>query len=286
MKTLKYISLVIISGLLLSGCEKIEFLNLKRNNPLDGKNVDEPVAQGEYPSVVQEEDSSNLKPVVFDMVFVQGGTFSMGCTSEQGSGYNDEYPVHQVTLSDFYIGKYEVTQAQWKAIMGNNPSYFKGDNLPIEYISWDDVQEFIQKLNARTGKNYRLPTEAEWEYAARGGSQSRGYMYSGSNNAEEVAWYRYHSEENTHLVGTKKANELGIYDMSGNVWEWCNDWYGNYGSSMQINPVGASSGSYRVNRGGSWDSYGARYCRVAVRSYDLQGDRHYSVGFRVACSSE
>jgi formylglycine-generating enzyme required for sulfatase activity/predicted Ser/Thr protein kinase len=236
------------------------------------------------------------------MVYVSGGTFTMGCTSEQGSRcFNNEEPVHQVTLSDYYIGKYEVTQAQWKAVMGSNPSAHKGDNLPVEQVSWNDTQDFIRKLNAKTGKNYRLPTEAEWEFAARGGNNSRGYKYSGSNQAETVAWYYENAgdyrknnsdwsydeavKNRTHLVGTKQANELGIYDMSGNVWEWCNDWYGGYSSGSQTNPQGASSGSYRVYRGGSWLDF-AWFVRVLCRPHGLPGDRRDYGGFRLASSSK
>jgi formylglycine-generating enzyme required for sulfatase activity len=219
------------------------------------------------------------------MVFVQGGTFRMGCTAEQQDDCDgDEKPVHEVTLSSYYIGKYEVTQAQWEALMGSNPSKFKGGNLPVENVSWDDVQVFIERLNAATGKRYRLPTEAEWEYAARGGKRSRNYKYSGSNSVEDVAWMDNNSGETTHPVGTKKANELGIYDMSGNVFEWCHDWYDDYPDSAQNNPVGASSGSYRVGRGGSW-SYYAGICRMAIRGSRSPGRRDGLLGFRVACSS-
>jgi formylglycine-generating enzyme required for sulfatase activity len=218
------------------------------------------------------------------MVYVEGGTFTMGCTSEQGSDCWDwENPVHQVTLDGFYIGKYEVTQAEWKEIMGTSISqqrdkagasslYGTGDNYPMYYVSWDEVQEFIRKLNAQTGGNYRLPTEAEWEYAAKGGNQSQGYKYSGSNNASEVAWYDNNSSSSTHPVGQKKANELGIYDMSGNVWEWCSDWYGSYSSNSQVNPKSPSSGSCRVVRGGSWGING-RYVRVSDRYDGSVGDR-------------
>jgi formylglycine-generating enzyme required for sulfatase activity len=225
-------------------------------------------------------------PGELEMVFVQGGTFTMGCTSEQGSDcFDDERPAHTVNLSNYYIGKYEVTQAQWKVVMGSNPSYFKGDNLPVENVSWNDVQEFIRKLNSQTGKNYRLPTEAEWEYAARGGNQSKGYKYSGSNSAGEVAWYYDNSGNKTHPVGQKKGNELGIYDMIGNVWEWCQDWDGTYSSNSQKNPVGASSGSRRVDRGGGWKHNAVR-CRVAFRSSDSPSDRGSDLGFRLACSSK
>jgi formylglycine-generating enzyme required for sulfatase activity len=222
-----------------------------------------------------------INGVDFEMVYVAGGTFTMGCTSEQGGDCEkDEKPAHQVTLSDFYIGKYEVTQAQWKAVMGNNPSYFEGDNLPVEWVSWDYIQEFIRKLNQQTGNNYRLPTEAEWEFAARGGNQSRGYKYSGSNTADNVAWYGDNSGSKTHPVGTKQANELGIYDMSGNVWECCSDWYGSYSSGR-----GASTGSYRVCRGGGCDFY-AGCARVSYRSLCSPDDRNKYTGFRLASSSK
>ena len=204
--------------------------------------------------------------VSFEMVRVDGGTFRMGATSEQGGdAYGDEKPVHSVTLSGYYIGKTEVTQALWKAVMGSNPSNFKGDNLPVECVSWDDCQEFIRKLNSMTGQNFRLPTEAEWEFACRGGNNSRGYKYSGSNNLANVAWYWDNSGEKTHPVATKAPNELGIYDMSGNVWEWCGDWYANYTSNSQTNPTGPYSGSDRVGRGGSWDDI-VGGCRSSFRS--------------------
>jgi len=233
-------------------------------------------------SVVDTQPATDLS---IAMVYVQGGTFTMGCTSEQGSDcFDDEKPAHQVTLSSFYIGKYEVTQAEWKSVMGANPSYFKGDNLPVESVSWSNVQEFIHKLNAQTGKQYRLPTEAEWEYASRGGLQSTHYKYSGSNTAGNVAWYNENSGSKTHPVGTKSPNELGIYDMSGNVWEWCSDWYGNYSASDQMNPQGPSSGSDRVFRGGSW-GYGAGGVRVSNRGVSPPDGRDGILGFRLACSS-
>ena len=224
----------------------------------------------------------------FEMVYVKGGTFTMGATAEQGSdAYDDEKPTHSVTLSDFYIGKYEVTQAQWKAIMGSNPSRWKGDNLPVENVSWNDIQEFITKLNAQTGKKFRLPTEAEWEYAARGGNKSKGYKYSGSNSISDVAWYGDNSSSKIHPVGQKSPNELGIYDMSGNVWEWCQDWYSSsaYSSSSQTNPTGPSSGSSRVLRGGSWN-YSAGSCRVSLRYYNTPDYRDFNRGFRLACLPE
>ena len=226
-------------------------------------------------------ETITVKGVSFNMIKVQGGTFTMGTTSEQGSDVgNDEKPAHQVTLSDYYIGETEVTQELWKAVMGSNPSNFSGMNLPVEMVSWDDCQTFITKLNQLTGKNFRLPTEAEWEYAARGGQKSRGYKYAGSNTLSDVAWYTDNSGSKTHPVKQKQANELGLYDMTGNVWEWCQDWYGSYSSNAQTNPTGPSSGSYRVNRGGSWNSSASR-CRVAYRFGNSPGFRFSFLGFRV-----
>ena len=210
--------------------------------------------------------SLTVNGVIFEMVYVEGGTFDMGATSEQGSdAYDWEKPVHRVTLSDYYIGKYEVTQELWEAVMGSNPSYFIGAQNPVEYVSWNDCQNFIKKLSSLTGMTFRLPTEAEWEYAARGGKKSLHYKYSGSGNIDDVAWYYDNSGSSTHAVGTKTANELGIYDMSGNVWEWCSDWYGGYSAGAQTNPQGPSTGSSRVLRGGSWD-FGAGSCRVSFRN--------------------
>lgn len=208
----------------------------------------------------------------------------MGGTSEQGSdAYDDEKPTHSVTLSSYYICKYEVTQALWRAVMGSNPSYFKGDNLPVESVSWNDCQTFINRLNSYTGRNFRLPTEAEWEFAARGGNYSRHYKYSGSNYISDVAWYDGNSSNRTHPVGTKQANELGLYDMSGNVWEWCSDWYGSYSSYSQNDPTGPNSGSNRVERGGSWGSH-ARICRSSVRGILAPGRRGNFLGLRLVLS--
>ena len=219
--------------------------------------------------------------VKFKMVNVEGGTFMMGGTAEQApDGYASEYPVHQVTLSSFSIGQTEVTQKLWQAVMGNNPSTFSSSNgyassvnRPLENVSWYDCQQFITKLNQMTGKNFRLPTEAEWEFAARGGNKSQGYKYAGSNNIDDVAWFEDNDynlgdsdpDYGTHTVGTKQPNELGIYDMSGNVWELCQDYYGEYSSEAQTNPTGPSSGSMIVFRGGSW-GINARRCRVSYRN--------------------
>ena len=241
-----------------------------------------------------EEEAKNCQTIKvnglsFKMKLVEGGIFTMGCTSEQGSDCDsDEKPSHSVTLGDYWIGETEVTQALWRAVMGSEPNYNggwtneygKGDAYPAYRVSWDDCQEFIRKLNQLTGKTFRLPTEAEWEYAARGGKKSGGYKYSGSNSLGDVAWYTDNSSSATHPVKTKAANELGLYDMSGNVWEWCSDWYGSYSSSSQTNPAGPSSGSCRVNRGGSWN-YSSKGCRFSHRYFNKPSDRNYSLGFRL-----
>lgn len=222
--------------------------------------------------------------VQFTMVEVGGGTFTMGATSEQGSdAWDEEKPAHEVTLSDYYIGQTEVTQALWEAVMGSNLSDSKGGNLPVERVSWDDCQVFIQKLNQLTGKQFRLPTEAEWEYAARGGRKSRGYKYAGGNNIDSVAWCDGNSGNETHPVATKQANELGIYDMSGNVLEWCSDWCGDYTSSSQSDPQGSSSGSFRVIRGGCYYNF-ARNCRVSYRISNTLDYRSGYLGLRLSCN--
>ena len=253
-------------------------------------------------------ETYTVNGVSFTMVGVQGGTFTMGATSEQGSDCDsDERPTHEVTLSSYSIGQTEVTQALWVAVMGSNPSFFNGygnsdygsyhsnydygTNLqrPVERVSWEDCQEFITKLNQLTGQQFRLPTEAEWEYAARGGNKSKGYKYAGSNTVGDVAWYYDNipsqsegaSGYGTQTVGTKQANELGLYDMSGNVYEWCQDWYGSYSSDAQTNPTGPTSGSARVNRGGSWTYY-AWNCRVSDRYISTPTYRDDYLGFRLA----
>ncbi len=222
--------------------------------------------------------------------------FQMGATSEQGDVQDDEKPVHSVTLSSFYMGETEVTQALWKAVMEGNPSKFKGDNLPVENVSWNDCQEFIHKLNRLTGKNFRLPTEAEWEYAARGGKMSKKYKYSGSDDLKDVAWYEDNSgydlewemftgEEigSTKEAKTKTANELGLFDMSGNVFEWCNDWTSSYSKAQQTNPKGPANGNARVIRGGCW-SCSANNCRISNRDSVTPDYRKNWVGFRLALS--
>lgn len=244
-----------------------------------------------FPSVASGSNAISIPVkdgISIEMVKVEAGTFMMGATSEMKDSYDDpdsdEKPVHQVTLTnDYYMGKYEVTQALWQAVMGSNPSNFKGDNLPVEKVSWNDCQEFISKLNSLAGRKFRLPTEAEWEYAARGGKKSRSYQYSGSSNISDVAWYYGNSGSKTHPVGTKQANELGIYDMTGNVLEWCQDWYGSYYSSSQTNPTGATSGSRHVNRDGSW-AKNVRRSSPSCRYGAIYVDRDLDLGFRLALS--
>ena len=234
-----------------------------------------------WSSSVTPKQKEILRRLVGNMVKVNGGRFKMGGTSEQGNDVSDdEKPVHEVTLSDYYIGKYEVRQSEWEAVMGNNPSGFKGADLPVECVSWSDCHKFIQRLNALTGLGFKLPTEAQWEYAARGGRLSKGYKYSGSNDLEEVGWYASNSGGCAHPVAQKRPNELGLYDMSGNVWEWCEDWYGGYRVTSQSDPLGAASGSSRVSRGGSWGG-GAGGCRVSIRYDDVPRSCNNCLGFRL-----
>ena len=232
-----------------------------------------------------EIETFTVKGVTFRMVYVKGGTFKMGATSEQGNIFDDdEKSVHQVTLSPYYIGETEVTQELWQVVTGRNPSYFSGsEKLPVEQVSWDACQNFLKKLNELSGKQFRLLTEAEWEFAARGGIKSKGYKYSGSNNIDEVAWYELNSNSRTHEVGMKAPNELGLYDLSGNVREWCQDWYDlhGYSSNSLTNPTGPSTGRDRVSRGGSW-AYDARYCRVSDRSHGPSYGSSRRMGFRLA----
>lgn len=237
-------------------------------------------------SYTPSKQTFTVNGVSFTMVRVEGGTFTMGATSEQGSDAEDsEKPAHQVTLSTYYIGETEVTQELWEAVMGSNPSYFRGAKRPVEQVSWDDCQEFIKKLNEKTGETFRLPTEAEWEYASRGGGKSKGYKYSGSNDLDAVAWYQDNSGLVSHNVATKQSNELGLYDMSGNVRECCLDWYGKkyYSKSPQTNPKGANSGEYHAARGGSW-GISASCCRSSYRDYGTPDYRSYYVGLRLVLS--
>lgn len=220
--------------------------------------------------------------LVKNMVYVQGGTFTMGRTSSKAYWNDDgDKPAHQVTVSSFYMCKYEVTQQLWKAFMGTNPSWTKADNMPVEWVNWVMAQKFIQKLNAYSGKRFRLPTEAEWEFAARGGTRSHNYLYSGSDNINEVAWWQDNSGGKLHAVGTKRPNELGLYDMTGNAYEWCSDWQAPYQGSAQTNPKGPQSGRWRVMRGGGWDSSESQ-SGIMTRSQSLP-DIATCCGLRLVC---
>ena len=232
-------------------------------------------AQEQTPKVSDQEFTVN--GVTFTMVGVEGGTFTMGATGDGGDAH--EKPAHEVTLGDFCIGQTEVTQELWEAVMGKNPSGFTGElQQPVENVSWDDCQKFISKLNEASGQNFRLPTEAEWEYAARGGNKSSGFDYSGSKTARDVAWYE---KDTTKPIAMKGPNELNLYDMSGNVAEWCQDWYGSYDGDAQTNPTGPDSGSERVCRGGSWANYG-KYCTVSTRDKYPQSFKFNGIGLRLA----
>ncbi len=226
-------------------------------------------------------------------VLLPAGTFTMGSPSDEPGRWSNEGPQHQVTLSQaFYMQQTEVTQAQWEAVMGSNPSYFSGcPTCPVEQVSWNDAQNFIAAMNARGEGTYGLPTEAQWEYGARAGSTTAFYnggiteLYRGYDpNLNAIGWYCYNAESETHAVAQKTPNAWGLYDVSGNVWEWCQDWYGSYSSSPLVDPTGPSTGSYRVIRGGSW-YYVALSCRAANRYYDFPGSRGYVMGFRLVLSS-
>ena len=251
--------------------------------------IDHLLNGSELPPLEPQVLEFSVGGVTFAMVRVEGGTFSMGATPEQGNDTSSrEKPVHQVTLSSFYIGETEVTQSLWQAVMGQSPSYFLGNQLPVEQVSWHDCQSFIAALNDLTGKTFRLPSEAEWEFAARGGNESSGYKYSGSDLLTAVAWYSYNDSWDMrgsdyygpHPVATRNPNELMLFDMSGNVHEWCQDWYGNYSSEIQVDPVGPASGTMRVYRGGSW-YFDEWFCRVSFRNGVSPTNRSYGIGLRL-----
>jgi len=244
-------------------------------------------AQPNKQNFIETTHGLNMK-----MVYVEGGEFLMGATGEQGSDAgSDEYPVRRVRLDSYYIAECEVTQGQWEKVMGTSirqQAYSDarlhgvGKDYPMYCVSWEEAQAFCLELSRITGRTYCLPTEAQWEYAARGGVKSGNdkTKYSGSYSVDAVAWYASNSGSIAHIVKTKKPNELGLYDMSGNVWEWCSDWYGSYNANELNNPTGASSGSYRVLRGGSWADY-ASSCRVSDRNYSSPDYRSDNYGFRV-----
>lgn len=222
------------------------------------------------------------KPVNFDLLLVKAGMFKMGATPEQENADKDEKPVHWVKITrDFYMAETEVTQALWEYVMENNPSTFQDPNKPVEMITWDECQIFVKKLSDLTGVRFRLPTESEWEYVARGGSKTQHTQYSGSANADEVGWYYANSQNTTHVVKTKKPNELGFYDMSGNVWEYCMDYKNDYPDGEVSDPFGSKTDKNRVRRGGAWDSETPANLRVAFRRRIEQNIREKSLGLRV-----
>ncbi len=248
----------------------------------DAKTASKPLTR---PGEVKPVPTEVIQEIEANMINIPAGTFVMGCVNEQDSAcYYWEKPSHKVSISSFYLNKYDVTQKEWEAVTGKTPWFSKAcADCPVENISWYDAQVFINKLNQITGRNYRLPTEAEWEYAAGGGNKSHGYKFSGSNNPDEVAWYDKNSSKQSHPVGQKKPNELGLYDMSGNVFQWCSDWFDEkyYTSSPSDNPVGPRTGAYRAVRGGSWWSevnQGRTICRDRYPS-DAKDD---DVGIRLA----
>lgn len=256
------------------------------NRTIDRNIHDERTLDNNSSATTEAVNSSNniFNQIEQNMVSINGGTFTMGATYEQSDmAMNREYPAHSVTVSNFKISKYEVTQEQWKAVMSDNPSVNIGDNRPVDNVSWNDCQRFISRLNELTGKNYRLPTEAEWEFAARGGNNSQNYIYSGSDYAESVAWHSGNSGNTTHDVGQLQPNELGLYDMSGNVFEWCSDFFGDYTYNEQYDPTGPGSNSsnQHVGRGGGYN-LGQKLCRVSGRTPGKAGYRSNSLGLRLA----
>ena len=234
------------------------------------------------PEIDPHKHTFSVDGVEFKMVFVEGGTFLMGATPDQvNEAFSVEKPAHEVTVDDFYIGETEVTQKLWKEVMGIDPSYDKGFNKPVEQVSWDDCQVFVRKLNRLTGKTFRLPTEAEWEYATRGGKKSLGYKFSGSIYLDDVAWWSDNSDGTTHAIKQKRPNELGIYDMAGNVSEWCQDYFDFYNSSPQRNPTGLANGELCVVRGGSYCT-DEKNSRVSCRGFLKPSIRHKCIGLRLA----
>ena len=246
------------------------------------------------PDSIAQKVEVSVNGTSFNMVKVEGGTFFMGSVPSKQESYKfnralaaKEKGVHEVTLSDYYIGEMEVTQELWVAVMGDeskNPSWHKGAQLPVHQVSWVDCHRFILRLNAITGKKFRMPTEAEWEFAARGGLYSKGYTYSGSNGIDNVGWSNHNSKNVPHKVGLKVANELGIYDRSGNVWEWCQDWYDSYGKKPETNPTGPEKGTERVYRGGAFNTNSDVANRVTYRRSLNPKESSQNIGLRLACS--
>lgn len=282
-KTVKTLAMFLFAGTIAFAIQGCDETNKQNKNP-------------QTPTEKEETTQSfTVNGVTFNMIKVDGGTFMMGGMEGDEEVKPCELPAHEVTLSSFYIGETEVTQELWEAVMGSNImtgwevmnnldlSDYKGPKYPVMMVAAFDCQEFIDKLNELTGKKFRLPTEAEWEFAARGGNQSKGYKYAGSDNIDEVAWYRDNCDDKTHPVATKLPNELGIYDMSGNLWEWCSDWYDEnyYQVSPSSNPTGPTESDEQVHRGGDWTCPSNR-SRVTDRNSSIPGTVDESFGFRLA----
>ena len=255
---------------------------IKRNKGVSLKNNNSSISHNH--NIRDNKQKQIIMNLIRNMVVVDGGSFTMGATKEQGIfTYESEKPLHKVTLNSFKIGKFEVSQEEWTTVMGNNPSCNKSPKCPVENVSWIDCQIFIKKLNDLTGLNFRLPTEAEWEYAARGGMKSTGNMYSGYFALSVVGWFDMNSNKKTGIIGTKEPNELGLYDMSGNVWEWCHDWFESYSNGNQVNPHGPKNGKERIIRGGSYCSE-SNMCRVSIRSSFAPDEKDDDLGIRLACN--
>lgn len=299
-KTSKLLLGILIPVLLLGGllAGYLLFSNKSHHDNSDGYSSENSIEEGYMDEDVRdaEEDMTKEIPeytiepiqtyyahgVSFKMIGVQGGSFRMGSTDSDAD--SDERPTHMVTLNSYYIGETEVTQELWEAVMNYNPSEFQySSQLPVEFVSWDDCRDFIRELNSITGKEFRFPSEAEWEYAARGGHQPSSTKFSGSNSIAAVGWYNSNSEETTHPVKMKKPNSLGIYDMSGNLWEWCQDWYGPYSSNNANNPSGPFSGSNKVLKGGAWNG-GPKNCRLTNRDGRTTDYASNRLGLRLALS--
>ena len=297
---MKRIGIFMVIGILLfAACKKQETQNDENNNTNTTNGGGDTPTTG----LTINTGVACIDALAENMVKVNGGTFLMGAIDTDDDAWNNERPQHSVTVSDFYICKHEVTQALWQAVMGSTPTYDggwsdkygKGDTYPAYYISWEDCDTFLIKLNALTGLDFRMPTEAEWEYAARGGNRSLGYTYAGSNTVDSVAWYSVnsydlgssHADYGTHIVMQKLPNELGLYDMSGNVFEWCSDWYDEnyYAASPVSNPQGPVIGSHRVIRGGSWTYY-YRNSRISFRDFDMPGVKKNYIGLRLVLPVE
>ena len=274
------LSLSMVAMCILSACNGAK--NESKNDTVDSTAADTVVAE----SAKIGTESFTANGVTFEMVKVEGGTFMMGADKGDSLADPDEFPQHEVSISTFYMGQCVVTQKLWKAVMGTAPSKFAGDNKPVERVSWLSANEFIKKLNEMTGKTFRLPTEAEWEFASRGGVKSKGFIYAGSNNSDEVGWCENNLDEETKDVAMKAPNELGLYDMSGNIGEWCSDIYDAkyYANSPKEDPQGPAEGPYRCLRGNGWCSNECRYIRSANRSGNIPEYEYPFVGFRLAMS--